>query len=248
MRLALHALDVRQRLAGHCGQRQAWLCRLGAAQPAYRRLHTTSTPVAQTSWCTAPDVAPRPVPRSFATKKIFSVAPRATRRRARKRARRGAWRDIGGGGSGGSAGVGAVARRRHRRRRRRLSMSVDVDLRRIPAPATAPPPPPPPAAAAGAVRKSSGATSRRQPNVTPICRGRTSPQSARRGPAAPEEAVCTRAPAGGRRTEERRLARLCSTARKGTDHGTDAQSWACGESAVDVRLNDVPINKIERLF
>ena len=96
-------------------------------------------------------------------------------------------------------------------------------------------------------------TPRRQPIVTPICRGRTSPHSARRGPAAPEEAVCTRpAPAGGR-TEALRLARLSSTPARfapprGTDCGTDAQSWACGNGAFDVRLNDAPINKIKQLL
>ena len=87
-----------------------------------------------------------------------------------------------------------------RRRRRRLSTSVDVDLRRIPSTGTTIPPPqlppnrtpPPSPAAAGAVWKSSWVMQRRQPIVTPICRGRASPQSALREPAAPEEVVCTR--------------------------------------------------------
>ena len=240
MRLALHALDVRQRLARHCGQRQARLCRLGAAQPACRLLATASTPAAQTSCCTAPDVTTRPVPRSFATvahgahgaagRELFDgtdaqrighlsrgCAARRKQRCRRKAARRGCRGSMEatvarhlGRNSCGAAGVGAVWRRWHRRRQRRLSVQMDCPRIPITAAEFSPLPPPPRAARSGRAAV------------------KTAERAADKGAAA----------AGAM------PARLDAAPPRGTNRGTNAQSWAYCDSAFDMRLNDVPINKL----
>ena len=118
-----------------------------------------------------------------------------------RRKEHGAGRDLGSGGIGGAAGVRAAA---SAAAAAAVSAAAASEVSSFDVDSTNPAVPPPPAAAAGAVRKSSGVTPRRQPIVTPICRGRTSLQSARRGP--PHQRG--RARAGVQRTEARRLARL----------------------------------------
>ena len=240
MRLALHALDVRQRLARHCGQRQARLCRLGVRSP-----HAAALPppppqlprpaaaqplMSRHALCRALLRQSRMARMALPAANCFDgtdaqrighlsrgCAARRKQRCRRKAARRGCRGSMEatvarhlGRNSCGAAGVGAVWRRWHRRRQRRLTVQMDCPRIPITAAEFSPLPPPPRAALSGRAAV------------------KTAERAADKGAAA----------AGAMQ------ARLYAAQPRGTNRGTNAQSWAYCDSAFDMRLNDVPINKL----